>query len=218
MPDQSGNHLKQRNRLLEAILPHVAFDGWTDAALQAGAADAGLDEIEIDRFFPGGAREIAICFSDWADQQMLDALSSREIDGLKLRERVALAVRLRFEVLAPHRETIRRTIAFLSLPGNISRTGKAVYNTVDAIWHAVGDRSSDFSFYTKRALLAGVITTTTLFWLNDDSEDSAASWAFLDRRIADVMKIPALRSRLEKVVCRLPDPFEILRAARARAR
>jgi len=218
MPFQSNSRLEQRNRWLEAILPHVAFDGWTDAALQAATADSGLDEIEIDRFFPGGVREIATCFSDWADQKMLDVLSSQNTDGLKLRERVALAVRLRLDVLAPHREAVRRTIAFLSLPGNISRAGKGVYKTVDAIWYAVGDRSSDFSFYTKRALLAGVITTTTLFWLNDKSEDSADSWAFLERRIADVMKIPALRSRLEKVVCYLPDPFKILRTARARAR
>jgi ubiquinone biosynthesis protein COQ9 len=216
MPKQSDNRALQRNRLLQAILPHVAFDGWTDVALQAGAADAGLDEVEIDRFFPGGVREIANCFSDWADQQMLEALSSQDTDDLKLRARVALAVRLRLEALTPHRETVRRTIAFLSLPGNISRAGKGVYNTVDVIWYAVGDRSSDFSFYTKRALLAGVITTTTLFWLNDDSKDSADTWAFLDRRISDVMKIPALRSRLEKVVCRLPDPFKILRAVRAR--
>jgi ubiquinone biosynthesis protein COQ9 len=216
MPDQPDNRALQRNRLLEAILPHVAFDGWTDAALQAGASDAGLDGVDIDRFFPGGAREIAAYFSDWADQQMLDALSSQDTDGLKLRERVVLAVRLRLEALALHRETVRRTIAFLSLPGNISRAGKGVYNTVDAIWYAIGDRSADFSFYTKRALLAGVITTTTLFWLNDESEDCADSWAFLDRRIADVMKIPALRSRLEKVACRLPDPFKILRAVRTR--
>jgi len=218
MPDQAENRLQQRNRLLEAILPHVAFDGWTDAALQAGAADAGLEAVEVDRFFPGGAREIAAYFSDWADQQMLEALSSQEIDGLKLRERVALAARLRLEALALHRETVRRTIGYLSLPGNISRAGRGVYKTVDAIWYAVGDRSSDFSFYTKRALLAGVMTTTTLFWLNDESQDSADSWAFLDRRIADVMKIPAVRSRFEKLACRLPDPFKLLRTVRTRAR
>ncbi|NKB19362.1 MAG: COQ9 family protein [Alphaproteobacteria bacterium] len=216
MADHSDNRVQQRMKLLEAILPHVAFDGWTDDALRAGAVDAGMDDIAVDRFFPGGAREIAAAFSEWADQKMLEALATQDVDGLKLRERVALAVRLRLEALAPHRETVRRTVAFLSLPGNISRGGKGVYKTVDAIWYAVGDRSSDFSFYTKRALLAGVVTSTSLFWLDDDSDDCVDSWAFLDRRIADVMKIPALRGRLEKIACRLPDPFKILRAVRAR--
>ena len=216
MADRLENRSKQRDHLLEVILRHVAFDGWTDAALQAGAADAGIEAIEIDRFFPGGAREIAAYFSDWADQKMLETLSAQDVDGLKLRERVTLAVRLRLEAVAPHRETVRRTIAFLSMPGNVVTAGKGVYKTVDVIWYAVGDRSSDFSFYTKRALLAGVVTSTILFWLNDDSQESADSWAFLDRRIADVMRIPALRGRLERIVCRLPDPFKILRAARTR--
>lgn len=216
MANATDSRAEHRDRLLEAILPHVAFDGWTDAALRAGATDADMEFIAVERFFPGGSREIAAYFSDWADQKMLTALASHHIDDLKLRERVTLAVRLRLEALDVHRESVRRTIAFLSLPGNLSRGGKGVYNTVDAIWYAVGDRSSDFSFYTKRVLLAGVITTTTLFWLSDESENSADSWAFLDRRIADVMKIPALRSKLEKVACKFPDPFKILRAARAR--
>ena len=216
MVNASENRLEQRDRLLEAILPHVAFDGWTDAALAAGAADVGVDVIEVNRFFPGGASEIAAYFSGWADQKMLEALSQQDFEDLKLRERVALAVRLRLEILTPYRETVRRTTAFLSLPGNFSRAGKGVYKSVDTIWYAVGDRSSDFSFYTKRALLAGVITSTTLYWLNDESDGNADSWAFLDRRIADVMKIPALRHRLEKVACRLPDPFKILRSARVR--
>ena len=216
MAGEADDRREQRDRLLEAILPHVVFDGWTDAALSAGVVDANMDPIAVERFFPGGSREIAAYFSDWADRQMLAALALRDVDGLKLRERVSLAVRLRLEYLDCHRESVRRTIAFLSLPGNISRAGKGVYKTVDAIWYAVGDRSSDFSFYTKRALLAGVISATTLFWLNDESEDSADSWAFLDRRIADVMKIPALRSKLEKLACNLPDHFKILRAARAR--
>ena len=91
-----------------------------------------------------------------------------------------------------------------------------MYKTVDLIWYAVGDKSADFNFYTKRALLAGVISATSLFWINDESEDSVDSWQFLDRRIADVLKIPLLRSRLQKIGYRVPDPFKILRRLRTR--
>jgi ubiquinone biosynthesis protein COQ9 len=93
---------------------------------------------------------------------------------------------------------------------------RAMYKTVDLIWYTVGDKSADFSFYTKRALLAGVISATSLFWINDESDDSADSWQFLDRRIADVLKIPVLQSRLQRFACRVPDPFKILRTLRAR--
>jgi ubiquinone biosynthesis protein COQ9 len=56
-----------------------------------------------------------------------------------------------------------------------------LYRTVDAIWYAAGDTSTDFNFYTKRATLAGVYSSTLLYWLNDRSEGSEATWSFLDR-------------------------------------
>ena len=74
--------------------------------------------------------------------------------------------------------------------------------TVDAIWHAAGDRSADFSWYTKRAILAAVYSATVLYWLRDTSEDDAATLAFLDRRLAGVGRIGRLRGRVEAALGR----------------
>lgn len=204
------------DRLLLAILPHVAFDGWTERALAAGARDLGEAELAVARFFPGGVRDVVDQFGDWADRQMAAALARHDLTSLRLRQRVALAVRLRLESLGPYREAVRCAFAWLALPTNAPRAVRALWRTVDAIWYAVGDRSADFSFYTKRALLAGVVSATTLYWLEDRSEDFDATWSFLDRRIADVMRIPALKGRVERFASRLPDPFRILRTARGR--
>lgn len=205
-----------RERLLLAALPHAAFDGWGTAALEAGARDAGMTQADIRRFFPGGAREALAAFSDWADARMTAGLVRHDLAALRVRERIALAVRLRLETLAPHRETVRRGLSFLALPPNAGLGARLLYRTVDAMWRAIGDRSADFSFYTKRALLAGVLSSTTLCWLGDDSEDFAETYAFLDRRIADVLRIPAARARVERLARCLPDPFRLLRAIRAR--
>jgi ubiquinone biosynthesis protein COQ9 len=81
---------------------------------------------------------------------------------------------------------------------------------VSAIWYAAGDTATDFNYYTKRALLAGVYSATVLYWLDDKSEDFAKTWTFLDRRIADVMRVPqvlgALRERLGGILPRF-RPF-----------
>lgn len=204
-----------RDRLLIATLPHVVFEGWTTRALSAGAADAGMDDAAVLRFFPGGAAEMVAHFSAWADRRMNDGMDAHDAGGLRTRQRVALAVRLRFEALAPWREAVRRTLSWLALPRNAPLGVKCVYRTVDAIWHAVGDTSADFSFYTKRALLAGVLGATVLYWLDDDSDDHGESWAFVERCIADVMKLPALGARVRRVMSNLPDPFRFLRAARS---
>lgn len=209
---------RERDRLLLAILPHVTFDGWTDAAFRAGTVDCGLDPIAFRRFFPGGAREIMGHFSDWADRRMIAAFGDRETDDLRLRDQVALAVRLRLEALEPHREAVRRTLSLLALPPNNLLAMRSLYRTVDAVWYETGDRSADFNFYSKRALLAAVVSSTTLYWLDDESEASEASWDFLGRRIADVMKIPSLTRRLSRIADRLPDPLALLRAGRLRTR
>ena len=89
-----------------------------------------------------------------------------------------------------------------------------VYRTVDTIWRAVGDTSADFNFYTKRALLAGVYTTTMLYWFGDTSEDAEETWKFLDRRIADVMQIEKVKSQVFKFAEQLPNPLTVLGALR----
>lgn len=192
--------LTLRDRLVEASLPHVPFDGWTLRALVAGAADIGLGSGEVHAAFPDPARNSVSHFSTWIDRRMLDRLAGSDIDSLRTRERVSLAIRLRLDVLAAHREAVRHAIGFLSLPGNQLLGLGCACRSVDEIWHAAGDRSTDFSYYTKRGLLAGVLLSTTLFWLDDDSDGFADTAAFLDRRIADIMRIPEIRGRLRRII------------------
>jgi ubiquinone biosynthesis protein COQ9 len=200
-----------RLALLRAVLRHVPFDGWSPAALKAGAADLGLTVAQALLLVPGGMRELASLFHEEADRQMLEALARQDLAALKVRERIALAVRLRLEPWNAEREAVRRLLGFLAQPQEAPRAAKLLYRTVDAIWHGVGDRSTDYNFYTKRALLAGVVSSTALYWLEDKSEACADSWAFLDRRIADVMKIPQQFGRARKFVEKLPDPMRFLR-------
>jgi ubiquinone biosynthesis protein COQ9 len=202
----------QREALLQATLPHVAFDGWTHTALMAGARDAGIEPALADNAFPGGVGELLDFYHRIADIEMVRALQSRaDLAAMKIREKVALAVRLRLEANAAHREAIRQALSFLALPTNAPLGAKCLYRTVDAIWYAVGDRSTDFSFYTRRALLAGVYGSTVLYWLNDKSDGFADTWSFLDRRIADVMRIYDLRARIDRLAGHLPDPFRLFR-------
>lgn len=202
----------QREALLKATLSHVAFDGWTRTALLAAARDCGIEPPLADNAFPGGMAELLDFYHRSADIEMVRAIETHpDFSALKTRDKVALAIRLRLEQNAGRREAIRQALSFLALPPNAPLGAKCLYRTVDAIWYAAGDKATDFSFYTKRGLLAGVYGATVLYWLNDKSEACAETWTFLDRRIADVMKIYELRSRLDRFADQLPDPFRLFR-------
>jgi ubiquinone biosynthesis protein COQ9 len=203
-------------KLIDAAVTHVPFDGWGDKALLAGARDLGVDALMARNAFPGGAVEMIEFHSLLADRRMVAAFGAEATGELKLRERVALAIRLRLQANAAHREAIRRALTILALPINAPLAARLLYRTVDAVWHAVGDRSTDYNFYTKRMLLSGVYSSTLLFWINDKSPDGAETWAFLDRRIADVMQIPKAMARLNKLKDKLPDPLRVLRRRAAR--
>ncbi len=132
---------------------------------------------------------------------------------MRVRERVALGVRRRLEALAPYREAVRRVLSFMALPQNAGLALRGTWRTVDAIWYAAGDTATDFNHYTKRGLLASVHASSVLYWLGDDSEGFADTWAYLDRRIEGILAVPRLQSRLKKAITALPRPSRFFRTA-----
>lgn len=188
---------EQRDRLLLAVLPEVAFDGWSNRSLKRAAETIGVSVAEAALAFPGGAIDLVAHFSDWADRAMLARLAAVDLQALKIRARVTLALRSRLEALAGQEEAVSRAAGLLALPANTGLATRLLHRTVDLAWYAAGDQSVDFNHYSKRALLAGVQAATLLYWLNDASEGHADSWAFLDRRIASVMTVGRGLSRLK---------------------
>jgi ubiquinone biosynthesis protein COQ9 len=195
--------LAERDRAVEAMLEHVAFDGWTKRALKAGVQAAGMPAYEADLLFPLGVGDMIATFCDLADRRMEDAAAA--IDATRFSARVHAVIALRLRQNRPHKEAIRRALAVLALPSQARTSAAILARTVDAILHAAGDRSADFSWYTKRAILAAVYSATILFWLRDTSDEDEATLAFLDRRLAGVGRVGKLRRRFGALTDRLPN-------------
>ncbi len=210
------DEIARKDALLAAILPDVPFDGWTRAAMAAAAQRIGMDRAELAALFPGGPRALAAWFSHWADRLTLETMASRPLDGMKGSERIALGVRTRLALLLPHREAVRRGLALMALPQNAPLAARLLYDTVDALWYAAGDHATDFSFYTKRGILAGIYAATTLYWLDDRSPGGEATEAFLARRLAAVSSLPRVGARFARVFDNFPNPLRLLRHARTR--
>lgn len=182
--------------IIAATLPHIPFDGWSMRALAQGAQDAGYSKSDVIRVFPDGAMQAVDYFFASADEQMKSVLGNYHLESMKIRARITLAVRMRIEVHEDQPEALRRAVSLYMLPFNLPRALHSLYRTVDSIWYAIGDTSTDFNFYSKRATLAGVYTATLHRWLNDESPGHQATWDYLDRRIEDVMKIEKLKHKI----------------------
>jgi ubiquinone biosynthesis protein COQ9 len=206
----------EREALLLAMLPDVPFDGWARQNLIAAGRKQGLSAAEAAALFPGGPADMVAAFSRWADGQMLTRIDHLDLTGLRTHERVAAAAMARFEALALYREAVRRSLRVLAQPLSGPLAARLLYETVDAIWYAVGDASTDFSFYSKRGILAALYGMTTLYWLEDRSPNFIDTRGFLERRLADIGNLPRWREKLVSRLDLLPNPFRLARALRGR--
>ena len=188
-----------RDQILDAALADAVFDGWTHGTLARAAERAGLTEFDAKRAFPRGVVDALNYHSRRADQRMLDTLTTDyNMPSMKIRDRIATAVMVRLRQNQQHREAVRRAMAVFAMPWNTADGLKNLYATVDAMWHAAGDTSTDYNFYTKRILLSKVYTTTLYVWLDDLSPELEETQAFLRRRIENVMQIEKLKAKAKE--------------------
>ncbi|MBY5986659.1 COQ9 family protein [Roseovarius atlanticus] len=183
-----------KTQLLEAAKPHVAFDGWSEATFRAAAEDAGLSMGVARAACPRGAVDLALAFHEEGDAAMLARMEQEDLGRMRYSARVAAAVRFRLEAVED-KELVRRGVTLFALPHHALDGARAIWGTCDRIWEALGDTSDDVNWYTKRATLSGVYSSTVLYWLGDESEGHARTWDFLDRRIEDVMQIEKVKAK-----------------------
>lgn len=190
-----GTEAEMKSRLLDSALIHVAFDGWSETTFRAACRDAGIDPAVARVICPRGAVDLAMAYHDRGDRLMLDRLAATDLSDMRLRDRIATALRYRIEAI-DDKEAVRRASALLSLPTHSADGARALWTTADRIWTALGDSADDINWYSKRLSLAGVIAATVLYWLGDESEEHADTWAFLHRRVENVLGLEQLRSRV----------------------
>ncbi|MGI1662930.1 COQ9 family protein [Palleronia sp. KMU-117] len=183
-----------KTRLLDAALPHVAFDGWTDATFRAACQDAGVDAAAARLACPRGAIDLAVAFHRRGDEAMTRRLATADLSPMRFRDRIAAAIRFRLEATGDA-EAVRRGVTLFALPMHAPEGARLIWGTADVIWTSLGDTSEDLNWYTKRATLGAVYSSTVLFWLGDESPGHQDTWAFVDRRIEDVMRIEKLKTQ-----------------------
>jgi ubiquinone biosynthesis protein COQ9 len=205
----------ERDAVIDALLPQVPFDGWTMKSVRQALVSLGQHPDDAPLLFPGGTGEMIAAYCALADERMAAAATAADLAAYRVPGRVKAIIALRLEQARGDKEAIRRALAWLTIPTNAPVAAKTLAATVDTIWHAAGDISADFSWYTKRGILAGVYSSTLLYWLRDVSDEDEATLAFLDRRLADVGRVGKVRKTLEG---RLREFGEALRGMAPRFR
>lgn len=182
-----------RDAAVRAMLPIAAGQGWNWGTIRAGLAAAGEDPALAESHFPTGPAGAIAAWSDLADREMEAAAAAEDLASRRIPARIRRLVELRLSALAPHKRALRRAMSLLALPWNAGLALRLTGRTADAMWHAAGDTSADFSWYTRRASLGAIYAATLAYWLRDDDPDLSGAMAFLDRRLTDLGRLQRRR-------------------------
>ena len=195
---------KIRIDLIKAMLIHVPFDGWTWEAMEQGAIDIGFEKklpsYERSRIFKdlfkNGSIDFIDIFSEIIDLEVKENYDLIEFKPERVPEKIKKIIMLRLNLCQKYKESVRSSVSITAIPVNARASLKILYRTCNSIWRIAGDKSTDFSFYTRRISLAAVYTSTLLFWLNDNSNNNVETEFFLERRLKDISKISNLKKPL----------------------
>jgi ubiquinone biosynthesis protein COQ9 len=189
--------------VVNSMLKDVPFDGWTDEVFAKALNTLSVSKADEIVHFPNGLKDAVEYFSRSIDDAMMQKLDAQKISSLRIRDRIKTAIRTRIE-LYPSKAVVSKTLAYYAVPTHAMDATQSLFTTVDAMWRMAGDQSTDFNYYTKRLVLAGVLSSTMLYWLSDDSENDQDTWEFLDRRIDNVMQITKAKESLKDLPKKIP--------------
>ena len=174
--------------ILSRALNRVPEYGFTEQALSLGAKDAGYLEVST-QLFPRGVYDLIKYYLVSQRLALKTLVQFPENSKLGIGKKVRV---LTLERLRANKDIIHHwqgAVGCMSLLENIPASLRELNALVDEIWYLAGDTSVDTSWYTKRASLAAIYSSSELFMTTDTSKDFKDTEEFVDRRMQDVQKV-----------------------------
>ena len=171
-------------QVLDQALKLVPHEGWTWRMAKLAGKAAGLSEGETELLLPQGPADLAALLSRRHDAKALEALGAMDAGALKIRERIARGVAARIDAAIADEAAVRRLNGWFTLPQNMGLGARLAWETADKVWRWAGDTATDENHYSKRVLLAGILSGALAIRLASGPE---AAKVFTDRRIENVM-------------------------------
>ena len=194
-----------RLRLAPKVGEHAVFDGWTQRAVDSAADELGIDRAQARLAYPKDSAHMIEAWIEGVDAAMQAHFTPDVIAKMRVSQRIRAMIWFRLENTGPAREAVRSALSILAMPHNVPLALRTGWRSADQMWRLAGDTATDYNHYSKRLILSGVYTSTLLAWLDDQSEGWADTAAFLDRRLADVMRFEKFKAEWRGNAIRRPS-------------
>ncbi len=197
--DNNKEH-KKKLSILQNAKHYVVKDGWSKNLLKK-LINSQIKSSDLTYFFPNGYIDILELSLNELNKSLENKIGKINIINFPMSKRIKKILTTRLEILNGEKNFYRKTFNHLLLPQNNKLMKKNLYSSVNGMWYLAGDNSTDFSFYTKRAILTVIYTNALFIFFNKDIEKANLN---IDQNLKRISKIPKLKERFSLIKDNLP--------------
>lgn len=208
-----NNIEKHNKKLFECTIQNIYSLDFTDDFFVQLAKKSDVDESKLLMLFSGGIKQFILALEEYCDQKAFVELLSyiKENTDHRVRDKVKKGVLLRlFLGDKKHQMLFSKLQDFYKIPENYDLFLNSTWPTASSIWNAMGDKSADFNYYTKRTILGAVYKSTLYYYIRDKSQDNCDTIEFLEKSIEKVMNFNKIKQK-PNILKKLKDEIPFIR-------
>ena len=190
--------LVKKDKFLSKFLKLSSNKGWNMLVFEETQKKLKYNSSLVEELFPRKLDDLILFFNYVTNDKLSRTYKKKRLNKKSIRVSVLNAVKIRFELLNTNKDSIKKSLFFLSNPSKQILSGKLIYKTVDHVWRLIGDKSTDYNFYTKRAILASIYSAAIMIWINDKSYNLDKTFSFLDKSIMNMNIISVLKEKFSR--------------------
>ncbi|KJV57239.1 COQ9 family protein [Orientia chuto str. Dubai] len=185
---------REKTSILEQLINIIPGQGFNIETLSLASQNAGLPSNYWEIIFPNGIKEASYDLERFFDQLMINQLSLIQ-PPIKTHHKVITALQYRIK-LVPQAVALKLCF-FYAMPNNYSTAITNSWASCNKIWCYANDRSTDFNYYTKRALLMAAYLPSIAYYIKDSSDNYHKTDYFITKIIEKILNAAKLKQKIK---------------------
>jgi ubiquinone biosynthesis protein COQ9 len=195
--------MENKQKIISKFIELLQFEGWSNNTLEKAAKECGFDSGYLSIIYPGGISEFTNEFitecNDAALKVALDDNFAKLRTTQKVEEIIYRRIGTYHNVLGSI-DNVRKFVGYCGNPVNVPGSLRNIYSFSSDVWYLLGDKSTDFNYYTKRISLSAIYTKCMLYSLSDKSDNLTQTKKYIQKSIDGLMKINKLKQKVNDIL------------------
>jgi ubiquinone biosynthesis protein COQ9 len=185
---------QNKAKILKKFFEISADEGCDDKILEKSLIECGFDPNLKEIIFENGIVDLLDFASEILNQETLKEIKKTNFSNLGITAKIRKIIEIRLKLIDKNYQSFCAIILYLKKnPKNLSFSFKQSYQFANLAWYEIGDKSTDYNFYTKRILLAKIYFRILLQFSKNNSITDNLS--YFDNQISNIFRFVKVKNK-----------------------